>query len=131
MQLEEILMTDLSGTGFVTFPKILSRDSIVIKPKTNLTRARIGEIISEAMLSAEKDAADVSMIASEINLELFLKKMNIQLESTQVEDDNLPNIISVLNTMASILRIAILCLLMKFFKLKIQMYLKISLRFKN
>lgn len=91
MQLEEILMTDLSGTGLVTFPKILSMDSISIKPKTNVTRTQIDEIISEAMLSSQKDAADVGMITSKINLELFLKKINIQLESTQIDDENLPN----------------------------------------
>lgn len=88
MQLEEILMTDLSATGLVKFPKMLSRDSMVIKPKAGVTRAQVDGIISEAMLSAQKDAAELGMNCSEIHLDLFLKKTNIQHELTQIDEEN-------------------------------------------
>lgn len=92
IQLEEILMAELSKNEKFTFPKLISREKHQRKPKANLSKEEIEELIRKGMDHATEKAKQIGMVCDKIELERFLKVVNIVIpdevnnENTDEED---------------------------------------------
>lgn len=79
IQLEEVLMADMSKNEKFTFPKLLSREKHQRKAKANLRVENIEELIKKGMAHATEKANQIGMSCDKIELERFLKTVNIVL----------------------------------------------------
>jgi hypothetical protein len=86
LQLEEILMRELGDT--LEFPKLLARAKHLSKPKANLTRQEIESICEDAKTYASNEARGIGMVVAEIKLELFLKKVTLDLDESGSDDSD-------------------------------------------
>lgn len=86
MQIEEILMQELSRRHDLKFPKIIQREKILNKQKANLSLERINEIFLQAMDSAAQDSSKLGMNCNSLTPENFLKPVTVSVRDAVFED---------------------------------------------
>lgn len=83
IQLEESLMRILSQKYDLKFPKILSRQAVVQKSKSNFSLEKIYSIVESATNLAVNDASQLGMNCDAVNPELFLKPTTLRNDNSE------------------------------------------------